>query len=74
MTSPREVKGVDMPTKTNYRIVAMIPTEVFIDVNDIEQANKTMEWLKQKHPSVSLSGNGEAEVKFLMMEETTNAK
>ena len=74
MTGPREVKGVKEPKKLSYRIVAMIPSEMFIDVNNEQQAHETMKWLQAQYPSVSLSGNGEAEVKFLMMEETTNAK
>lgn len=51
-----------------YRIVAMLPTEFFIDVDTIAQAQQTMKWLGAQYPSIEIDGNEPAVVKFLCLE------
>lgn len=38
--------------KKLYRIVAMIPTEMYVDADDIEEAYGSIDWLFQQYPPV----------------------
>jgi len=38
--------------KKLYRIVAMIPTEIYIDADDIEDAYGSINWLIEQYPEV----------------------
>lgn len=51
-----------------YRIVAMLPTEMYIEVENISQAQQTMKWLGTQYPSIDIDGNEPAVVKFLCLE------
>lgn len=42
----------DNATGKRYRIVAMLPTEMYVDSDDIETAIETVNWLKAEYPGV----------------------
>ena len=62
-------------TQNRYRVVAMIPTEVYIDGDSIEDATASVDWLFQQYPAVDapISSAGEArgsmEPKVLTVEQ-----
>ena len=43
--------------KQSYRIVMMVPVEAFIDVNDLKQAQQTVDWLRSSYPTVDTGKN-----------------
>jgi len=56
-----------MLSKERYKVVMMVPTEAYIDVDNIKQAKDTMDWLQKQYPSVSL-GDTEVSVRFISLE------
>jgi len=42
----------DESNKNRYRVVAMIPTEMYIDAEDEYDACGSMEWLFEQYPGV----------------------
>lgn len=61
----------------SYRVVALLPTEMFIDADDIESASVAVSYYIDGYPSVSYpiatsSGvQGEAGAKILSVEENS---
>jgi len=43
--------------KDTYRIVMMVPVEAFIDVDGLEQAQETIDWLRKSYPTVDTGKN-----------------
>lgn len=39
-------------TKSRYRVVAMIPTEMYIDAEDEHDASASVDWLFEQYPGV----------------------
>ena len=39
-------------TKSKYRVVAMIPTEIYVDAVDEHEAQGSLEWLFEQYPEV----------------------
>jgi len=41
-------------TKNRYRVVAMLPTEVYLDAETIDDAASMAEWLLDQYPTVDM--------------------
>ena len=46
------VMDTDESNKNRYRIVAMIPTEMYIDAENEQEACGSMQWLFEQYPGV----------------------
>lgn len=51
----------DQTTNSRYRIVAMIPTEIFVDAADVDDAASIMDWLFEQYPAVSYPASSESD-------------
>jgi len=51
----------DKSTKSRYRVVAMIPTEIYIDGTSAEDAYSTVDWLFEQYPGVDAPMASESE-------------
>lgn len=49
-------------TKNRYRIVAMLPTEVYLDAETIDDAASIAEWLLEQYPTVSMPMSTENDI------------
>jgi len=64
-----------------YRIVALLPTELYVDSDDINTAIDTVNWLKSEYPGVeyplspdeSVSEIADARPVIICVHETTDA-
>lgn len=63
----------DIAGKQTYRIVMMVPVEAFIDVNDLKQAQQTVDWLRSSYPAVD-TGSNKAQAIVLTLEEHEGEK
>jgi len=48
-------------TNRKYRVVAMIPTEIYIDGSSAEDAYSTVDWLFEQYPGVDAPMASESE-------------
>ena len=53
--------------KKLYRIVAMIPTEMYVDADDIEEAYGSIDWLFEQYPPVDAPVSSESDRRTPMM-------
>jgi hypothetical protein len=44
-------------SSNRYRVVALMPTEMFIEGDDIDNAIETVNWLKAEYPGVEYSAS-----------------
>lgn len=48
-----------MTGNDRYRVVAMIPTEIFVNADSAEEAAATMKWLFEQYPTVEMLASTE---------------
>lgn len=47
-------------TRSRYRVVAMIPTEMYIEADDPDDAHSSIEWLFEQYPEVDAPVSSES--------------
>jgi len=47
-----KVSNINDSSKSRYRVVAMIPTEMYIDAENEQEACGSMQWLFEQYPGV----------------------
>jgi len=53
--------------KSKYRVVAMIPTEIYVDAVDEYEAQGSLEWLFEQYPEVDAPASDKLDNRMTMM-------